>query len=336
MKLRIGDKVRFLNETGEGVITRFKDKDMVFVEVSDGFEIPYLIKHLVPIHTELIINTEIDNIDINPETAVNDTIYFVIEPDHELPLLVSEYNLYLFNSSSYILMYSYSVKDESYFQALKHGEVGAYQKVLLKQVKLNFFKEFAYHKIECLLFKNSHFKTQLPIAEIIFVNHKNLNETSAGAASALIKHEEFKNAVYAFLLKDEFFVVENVLQDLSEEDVKKLQSIKEFKSSSKTSKSHKPQLQKLETEVDLHIDELTDNTTGMTNHEMLSIQLERLEKELDNAIAVGMKKIVFIHGVGNGRLKQEIQNILKSTDGVTYQDASYKLYGFGATQVNIL
>ena len=49
-----------------------------------------------------------------------------------------------------------------------------------------------------------------------------------------------------------------------------------------------------------------------------------------------MKKITFIHGVGNGRLKQEIITRLKQTKGVTYQDGSYKDYGFGATQVNIL
>ena len=59
-------------------------------------------------------------------------------------------------------------------------------------------------------------------------------------------------------------------------------------------------------------------------------------QELDKAMAAGVKKLIFIHGVGNGRLKLEIQNILKSTKGVTFQDASYKDYGFGATQVNIL
>ena len=48
-----------------------------------------------------------------------------------------------------------------------------------------------------------------------------------------------------------------------------------------------------------------------------------------------MKKIIFIHGVGNGRLKQEIISRLKTTRGVTFQDASYKDFGYGATQVNI-
>ena len=96
MKLRIGDKVRFLNEVGEGVITRFKDKDTVFVEMNDGFEIPYLTKHLVPIHTELILNPEVENMEMELETILSDSIYFIIETDHELPMLVTDYKFYFY------------------------------------------------------------------------------------------------------------------------------------------------------------------------------------------------------------------------------------------------
>lgn len=330
MKLRIGDKVRFLNETGEGVITRFGDKNTAYVEMPDGFEIPYAVKQLVPIHTELIINSEAENLDLNPESGVTDALYFVIEPDHELPMLVSDYNIYLFNSSSYNLLFSYSIKDEAYFQTLKHGEIGAYQKILLKTVKASFLKEYPYHKIECLLFKNVHYRGQIPVSETVFVNPSNLNHSS------LIKHEEFKLPVYAFLIKDEFIVSQNVEQDLSAEDIARLKKLKEANSFQKTSKSHKEQLKNLEKEIDLHIEELVDNISGLSSHEMLSIQLEKFEKELDKALENGVKKLIFIHGVGNGRLKMEIHNALKATPGVTFQDASYKLYGFGATQVNIL
>lgn len=330
MKLRIGDKVRFLNEKGEGVISRFGDKNTAYVEMPDGFEIPYAVKQLVPIHTELIINSEAENLDLNPESGVTDAVYFVIEPDHELPMLVSDYNIYLFNSSSYNLIFSYSIKDDMYFQTLKHGEIGAYQKIILKTVKTAFLKEYPYHKIEALLFKNVHYRSQIPISETVFVNPGNFNNSS------LIKHEEFKRAVYAFLIKDEFIVSQNIEQDLSEEDLQRLKKLKDGNSFKKISKSHKEQLKSLEKEVDLHIEELVDNISGLSSHEMLSIQLERFEKELDAAISAGMKKIVFIHGVGNGRLKMEIRNALKATPGVTSQDASYKLYGFGATQVNIL
>lgn len=330
MKLRIGDKVRFLNEVGEGIVSRIKDAETVFVEMQDGFEIPFPVKQLVPIHTELIINKDADNIELDPEAHLTDAVYFVIEPDHEFESLINDYKIYLFNASSFNLLYSYSIKDEEYFQTLKHGEVGAYQKVLLRQVKIRFFEEYSYHKIECLLYKNSFFKAQTPIAEVLHITPHILKQSKA------IKHDEFKFPVYGFLLKDEFMNQARVERELSLIDIERLKTIKEFKSKSKTSKSAREYLKSLEKEVDLHIEELVENTSGLSNFEMLNIQLERFEKELDNALNKNMKKLVFIHGVGNGRLRQEITSILRSTQGVTFHDAPYKEYGYGATQVNIL
>jgi hypothetical protein len=330
MKLRIGDKVRFLNETGEGKVSRIKDKKTVFVEMPDGFEIPYLASQLVPIHTELIIDRDAENIELNHEAHLTDAVYFIVEPDHELSTLISEYHIYLYNASSFNLLYSYSIKEGEYFQTLKHGEIGAYQKILLKQVKLQYFKEYNYHKVDCILFKNTFFKAQFPISEIVHLNERTF------LSSKPIKHEEFNNPVYGFSLKEEFINTREVEQNLSADDINRIKSIKEFKSKSSVSKSKKDHQKSLEKEVDLHIEELMPDAKGLSNYEMLNIQLEKFEKELDAAILKNMKKIVFIHGVGNGRLKQEIIAVLKTTTGVTYHDASYKDYGFGATQVNIL
>ena len=329
MKLRIGDKVRFLNEIGEGVITRFKSEDTVFVEMNDGFEIPYLIKELVPIHTELILNPEVENIDIVTENVLADSVYFIVEPDHEMRLLSSDFKFYLFNSSSYNLGFTYSVKDDQYFQTLKHGELGAYQKVFLKQVKKNFFTEFAYHKIECLFYKNTHYKSQIPIAEILYINENII------AKSTLVKHNEFKNPVYAFILKDDFLDKEIIKQTLELQDITRLKSIKEFKQPIKQSVA-KQKLKDLTKEIDLHIEELVDSYSGLTNSQIIAIQLERFEQELDFVIANNFKKLIVIHGVGNGRLKQEIIMILKGVSGISYYDASYKNYGFGATEILIL
>lgn len=328
MKLRIGDRVRFLNETGEGVITRFKDKDTVFVEMQDGFEIPYLGKHLVPIHTELILNPEVENIEMELETILSDSIYFIIEPDHEMPLLVSDYKFYLFNSSSYNVAFTYSVKDEQYFQTLKHGELGAYQKVFLKQVKKSFLQEYQYHKIECIFFKNMHYKSQIPLAEILYITERIISQ------STLVRHNEFKHAVYAYVLKEDFLDKQVIEQKLHPEDITRLKSIKEFKQPQKISVA-KQKIKDLTREIDLHIEELVDSHSGMTNAQILAIQLERFEKELDYTLENGFKKLIVIHGVGNGKLKQEIISILKTVDDISYYDASYKNYGFGATEIMI-
>lgn len=317
-----------MNEVGEGIITRFKDKETVFVEMPDGFEIPYLTKHLVPVHTELILNPEVENIDMVPESILTDSVYFIIEPDHEMPLLVSDYKFYLFNSSSYNVCFTYSVKDDSYFQTLKHGELGAYQKVFLKQVKKNFFKEYAYHKVECLFYKNSHYKSQIPLAEVLYINDRIL------AQSSLVKHAEFIRPVHGFVLKDDFMQNDVIEQRLSNEDITRLKSIKEFKQPLKVSVA-KQKIKDLTKEIDLHIEELMDSYSGLTNAQILAIQLERFEKELEYCLSNNMRKLIVIHGVGNGKLKQEIIAILKSMDGISYHDASYKHYGFGATEILI-
>lgn len=88
-------------------------------------------------------------------------------------------------------------------------------------------------------------------------------------------------------------------------------------------------------EVDLHIEELLENYKGMENAEIIRIQLSVFNKTLDNAILSKKRKIIFIHGVGNGRLKSEIRKILAGYDRVTFYDASYKKYGWGATEVLI-
>lgn len=329
MKLRIGDKVRFLNEVGEGVVSRIKDAKTVFVEMQDGFEIPFLTTQLVPIHTELILDKDAENIELDPDAHLSDALYFVIEPDHEHPPLISNYKIYLFNASSFHLLYSYAIKDEDYFQNLRHGEAGPWQKVLLRQVKLPFFNDYPYHKIECLLYKNTFFKSQTPIAEVVHVSPALLQGSKA------IRHDEFKYPVHAFLLKDDFTAAVATAPELSLVDLARLKSIKEFKSPAKTSKSKREHLKTLEKTVDLHIEELVKDSNGLSNYEMLTIQLERFHKELEEAQAKGMKKLIFIHGVGNGRLRQEILSVLKTTPGLTFHDAPYKDFGYGATQVNL-
>ena len=89
-------------------------------------------------------------------------------------------------------------------------------------------------------------------------------------------------------------------------------------------------------EVDLHINELIDYSEGMSNSEILQIQLDRFHFVIEQNKKNKGKKIVFIHGVGNGVLKNEIRKLLeRKYKGLNYQDASFREYGFGATMVII-
>lgn len=50
--VKIGDKVRFLNDVGGGTITGFQGKDIVLVADEDGFEIPTLVTEVVAVETD--------------------------------------------------------------------------------------------------------------------------------------------------------------------------------------------------------------------------------------------------------------------------------------------
>lgn len=88
-------------------------------------------------------------------------------------------------------------------------------------------------------------------------------------------------------------------------------------------------------EVDLHINQLVKSSKGMSNHEMLSLQLDTARHKLDFAINKRIQKIVFIHGVGEGVLKMELDYLFGRYSNVKFYDANYQKYGVGATEVYI-
>lgn len=88
-------------------------------------------------------------------------------------------------------------------------------------------------------------------------------------------------------------------------------------------------------EVDLHIHQLTKSSRGMSNYDMLNLQLETAKRQLEFAIKKRIQKVVFIHGVGEGVLKEELQYLFRRYENVKYYDADYQKYGLGATEVYI-
>ncbi|ARV13653.1 Smr/MutS family protein [Polaribacter sp. SA4-12] len=87
-------------------------------------------------------------------------------------------------------------------------------------------------------------------------------------------------------------------------------------------------------EVDLHINKLVKSTRNMDNYDILNIQLDTAKNKVEFAISKRISKIVFIHGVGEGVLKSELQRLLNKYP-IKYYDASYKKYGLGATEVYV-
>lgn len=88
-------------------------------------------------------------------------------------------------------------------------------------------------------------------------------------------------------------------------------------------------------EFDLHIEKLVPNKRGMSNYDILTLQSETAKRHIEFAIRNRIPKIVFIHGVGEGVLKAELDFLLGRYDNIAFQEGNYQKYGQGATEVFI-
>jgi hypothetical protein len=89
-------------------------------------------------------------------------------------------------------------------------------------------------------------------------------------------------------------------------------------------------------ELDLHIESLTEDHRGMNNFQIMKTQMQEFKRFFSKAKAEHIQKLVVIHGVGEGVLKNEIRNYLATQEFVEFFDASYLEYGKGATEIKIL
>lgn len=88
------------------------------------------------------------------------------------------------------------------------------------------------------------------------------------------------------------------------------------------------------TVVDLHVEKLTDNWHRLSNFEILTLQLKTFEKFYDLAVAHHQPMLTIIHGVGTGKLKDEIHDILRLKKEVkSFVNQYQPQFGYGATEI---
>ena len=86
--------------------------------------------------------------------------------------------------------------------------------------------------------------------------------------------------------------------------------------------------------IDLHIEKLTDDWRQLGNFDILSMQLKTFEKYFDLAIVHFQPSLTVIHGVGEGKLRDEIHEILRTKKEVkSFVNQYHPLYGYGATEI---
>ncbi|MBN2274386.1 MAG: DUF2027 domain-containing protein [Bacteroidales bacterium] len=352
MKFNVGDIVRFLNDTGGGKVTRIEEKGYVYVMTGDGFEIPVLpgelilqsgatftpdenifaendiakadktkVHHLQPAEIKTNVKARL------PEGLPSDTqikLLLGLVPEDINAVFNTAINCYLINDSRYYIYYMVGYQKEGKHFYLHSGEVEPDTKCFLadfNQTRLGMISAFHIQALAVCggqYFKRTPINEEVDISRYDFRKHHIYGENEYFDEEALIlgdfKTEALHQKKTIDLRSDELSEGLNSLMQKKKPDLKKPDSM----------------------EVDLHIETLLEDHSQLSNGEILKIQMNRFRSALDEAISNKAKRIVFIHGVGNGTLKLELRNELRrSYPEYTYQDASFKEYGFGATLVHL-
>lgn len=325
--MNIGDKVRLIHSKEEGIVTRFLKNDVVEVEIEEGFKLPVLRK-------ELAVVSKTEDKAFKPQARVQETIApqrpvgerssSYVKADKGiylafLPINDKLVSLHIINNSDWDLPFSLTSGSEKTHRGLLGGFLIArsFQKYP-KDLDLKDFDEWGNLTFQAFYYNSAYF-TERPT----FVKKMRLR------ANTFFNHK--KSA--PILLKDCY------LFQLDAEDAPLVINPAELKEKMMQSKTEEIPLKTVEkpaSTIDLHIEQLTSNFFSMNNAQMLDLQLRTFEAKFENAIASGMDEIVFIHGVGNGILKQEIQKKLAGHKNVAwFQDAQKEKFGYGATRIKI-
>ena len=347
MEIKAGDKVRFLDATGGGLVTRTEGK-MAFVEDEDGFEIPVLISELVLVERDSekeggksITESSVPGPgDVNREEPEEDYEYEEDDSEDEDPKFYLAFlqgdkpgvqsgsvRISIINDSNYFCYYAVNETGNN-GQAINlfSGKIEPATKFYLGRMLITELDGSRWD-VHVVFYKKSKRFVPVDPANVHFVLK----------GSKLVNDNNYKENDYfaerAFLLPVLKGKLERSIEELTSEDIDK---IKKEKTPKKIVKKVKRRDEPDILEVDLHIEELLDDTRGLSNSEILKIQMDKFHQVMKENLKRKKRKIVFIHGVGNGILKTEIRKALdRKYKEHYYQDASFREYGFGATMVII-
>lgn len=358
---QVGDMVRFLNSVGGGRIVRI-DGQMAYVD-EDGFETPVLLRECVVVGTAQteksmreapavakkasapVPSKEIPAVSAMPqneeapeEVAGGDKLNIVLgyEPADIKRISSTKFDTYLVNDSNYYLYFTYLSRDDSGRWTTRYaGIVEPNIQLFLEELERDDLASMERIAVQCVAFKRGReFELKQPVSVDI-----KFDATRFFKLHSFRPNDYFDNDVIAYQIVKDDEPLRKL--ELSSKSIEQAIREKEQPERSKT----RPVVKKKrrgETgaggviEVDLHIGELVDTTAGLSNADMLNLQVDEFRRVMDENLRKKGQKIVFIHGKGEGVLREALMKELRHRyKGHDVQDASFREYGFGATQVTI-
>ncbi|GAB4319303.1 MAG: DUF2027 domain-containing protein [Bacteroidales bacterium] len=350
MKVKVGDRVRFLNEEGGGVVTAIKDPKTALVRIEDGFEIPVLIRELLP---EPSYVDEIEEQQggrpqrfeappppqetyMRPLTGkrgsahLDKGIYLAFVPEDQQILVAGNVDVWLVNHTSWDVLYSLFLKNrKGEVRGEDYGNVDPFSRGLLGHVNREELEDWISGVVQ-LLFHSNHPENLPAPAHCPFrVKIARFFKETGYTESQLIAEK----ALYVSLLPATL-IIRQTDRPAGREKAKEEQvTVSGGEHVVPEHLIHKHQTGPREAVIDLHIESLVDNPYELDPSAMLKIQTDYFIRCLDSAIVNGFRKLTFIHGVGTGTLKQKIVELAHDYEQANVREAPMNKFGYGAIEI---
>ncbi len=351
MKFKIGDKVKFLNEKGGGTIIKIIDSKVVKIETDDGFEIPVMSKELIPDYRskpdyDNLINNNvtvsqpqeeqeqiIDKLvsEINPwgQPKEEEGIYLVFEPHEQQWVLTGDIDIILVNHTPFEIIYSLFLKQNDTIKGIDYNTVPSESKIVIDTINRDAIENYINGIIQILIHDDEPETIYYPIHSVIDIRSSRFFKEGSYRQNTLVN----KKAIISVVALKSTFETAGINESERKSDKKQNDTVAFIKTEKPLIVKHRTA--QGEAIVDLHIGEIVDNILGLSSHDMLMLQLNYFRKTLESAIAEEYHKITYIHGIGNGILKNNIIKELEIYSNTEHFMASISKFGVGALDVLI-
>ncbi len=339
-----GDKVKFLNTSGGGVVIKIIDSRTVSVMIDEGFEIPTLTSDLISVNskepaarffeekTGVSVPAGIPQDDAEKDdgeesipahlvrSRKSETLSIAFVPHDQKWFITGPLDVILVNSSRYDVLYSiFSKTATGHFRGLDYGNIFPDSKRLITTInreQLTHWTEgsmqFLFHA-EQLNVVPPPFNSEFRMEGKRFFKEGNYRDYPVVKARAV---------VMPVLVLSDYFRPE-------------CDPVKKESPADTGSVIRRHRTQPGEAVIDLHIHELVEDPSNLEGSDILDFQKKYFLKCLDAAFLENYRRLVFIHGIGNGILRTHLTDLLKKQEGIEFFDAPLSEYGAGAIEVQI-
>lgn len=337
MKYQVGDKIIVLLSDEEGVVKEIINEQMVMIEVRgvrfpaymDQIDFPYykMFTQKKPVEKKKIyvddIKKEKINSDQHAARQVSEGVLLNFMPVYDKDVfdddIVEKMKIYLVNQNKEAYHFEYNV----YFT----GESDFQLKNTIHPLSEFYLHDLAFEDLS----DSPRFSFTFSLAE------KNKKKAPFYETHLKLKARQLFKKIEEIKLKNEpTFAYELFVNypDKTEEEKVDLGKLGNAGFRVYDAGKIRNNLPPARSVIDLHIEKLTDDHTRLNNHEILMMQLHEFEKYYQLSVLHFQPSLIVIHGIGEGRLRDEIHQLLKSKKEVaSFVNQFHPLYGFGATEI---